>query len=301
MAGRPALQTNTLTFSLNDDGTGYSVSDCLESASGFLDIPSSYNSLPVTSIGSNAFNSCYYIVSVTIPASVTSIAEAAFDSCSSLASIVISDSVTLIGANAFNGCSTLSSVTIGNSVTSIGSYAFIGCSDLTTITIPSNVTSIGEAAFASCPSLNSVTFEGDAPTFGSNVFLNSDSVTIYYDIFKSGWPTSSSGTGTVAGRPAVNNSPISLSLILDGAEYQIYDCDTSASGSLDIPSAYNGIPITKIGYAAFVDCDRLVSITIPNSVTHIEEAAFAQCTMLTSITIPNSVTYIGYEAFYGMH
>ena len=291
VAGRPAVQTNTLTFSLNDDGTVYSVSNCLESASGSLDIPSSYNSLPVTSIGSNAFSSCYYIVSVTIPASVTSIAEAAFDSCSSLASIVISDSVTLIGANAFNGCSTLSSVTIGNSVTSIGSYAFIGCSDLTTITIPSNVTSIGEAAFASCPSLNSVTFEGDAPTFGPNVFLNSDSVTIYYDYTKSGW------SGTVAGRPAVNNNPMEFRLILDGTEYEVYDCDESAIGSLDIPSVFNGLPVTQIGDLAFRGCSVVLSITIPDSVTSIGANAFEECTSLTSITIPDSVIRIGFWAF----
>ena len=57
--------------------------------------------------------------------------------------------------------------------------------------------------------------------------------------------------------------------------------------------------VTSIGYKAFVICDLLTSITIPNSVTTIGERAFYECLGLTSVIIPNSVTSIGERAFYG--
>ena len=54
--------------------------------------------------------------------------------------------------------------------------------------------------------------------------------------------------------------------------------------------------VTTIGKYAFYDCDNLMSVTIPNSVTSIGEHAFG-FTALMSITIPNSVMFIGEFAF----
>ncbi|HBN05649.1 MAG TPA: hypothetical protein DD434_07645, partial [Bacteroidales bacterium] len=68
-----------------------------------------------------------------------------------------------------------------------------------------------------------------------------------------------------------------------------------------IPSSvmFNGvnIDITSIGDFAFNACNRLTSITIPNSMTSIGEEAFYNCDGLTSLIIPNSVTSIGEGAF----
>ena len=59
--------------------------------------------------------------------------------------------------------------------------------------------------------------------------------------------------------------------------------------------------VTKIGYYAFygyqTDCNKLTSVTIPDSVTTIGEYAFYWCDSLTSVTIPDSVTTIGNSAF----
>ncbi len=68
---------------------------------------------------------------------------------------------------------------------------------------------------------------------------------------------------------------------------------TGPGGDVEIPSEINGCIVTGIGNAAFVRCESLTSVTIPDSVTSIGNSAFSGCTSLTSVTIPVSVTSIG--------
>jgi|GEM_PF-1515455 len=73
---------------------------------------------------------------------------------------------------------------------------------------------------------------------------------------------------------------------------------TGAGGAITIPSTLGGYPTVAIGEYAFLECDSLTSVTIPNSVTTIGYEAFEYCTNLTSVTIPNSITSIGTYAFH---
>ena len=57
-------------------------------------------------------------------------------------------------------------------------------------------------------------------------------------------------------------------------------------------------PVTSIGEMAFIWCESLTSVIIPNGVTSFGFGAFEECYFLTSVTIPDSVTSIGDEAFY---
>ncbi|MCQ2311253.1 MAG: leucine-rich repeat protein [Paludibacteraceae bacterium] len=97
----------------------------------------------------------------------------------------------------------------------------------------------------------------------------------------------------------------------DGIAYYIFYGDSTIAvthkisnytGSVVIPASvtHNGktYSVTTIGNDAFYNCNRLTSVTIPNSVTTIGNYAFESCRGLTSITIPNSVTMIGNKAFY---
>lgn len=70
------------------------------------------------------------------------------------------------------------------------------------------------------------------------------------------------------------------------------DCERLTS--LTIPNS-----MTSIGSYAFSNCVGLTSLTFPNSVTSIGSSAFSGCTGLTSLTLPNSVTSIDKYAFSG--
>ena len=217
----------------------------------------------VTSIGSYAFDECFYLTNVTIPESVTTIGECAFVLCSSLTSVTIPDSVTTIGGSAFS-YSGLTSVSIPKSVTSIGNSAFLSCSSLTSVTIPDSVTTIGGSAFYECRSLTSVTIPGSVTSIDGSTFdecTGLTSVTILEGV---------TSIGTYA------------------------FCACSSLTSVSIPDS-----VTTIGDSAFLKCSNLTSVTIPESVTSIGERAFCACSSLTSVSIPDSVTTIGYSTFNG--
>ena len=212
---------------------------------GTVTIPTTINSLPVTSIRNQSFGYCSNLTSVAIPNTVTSIETGAFFCCRNLTNVTIPNSVTSIGQFAFFGCHNLTSVTIPNSVTSIGDTAFAYCSSLTSVTIPNSVTSIVHQ-FDSCSSLTAITVDALHP-----VYRSVDGV------------------------------------LFDKSLNTLIKCPAGKSGTYPIP-----INITKIGYAAFMSCAKLTSITIPASVTFISSSAFLDCVSLTGVYFKGNATLL---------
>lgn len=91
----------------------------------------------VTSIGKDAFASCFSLTSATIPEGVTSIAGWAFLNCTALTGAEIPTTVTGIGESAFSGCSSLAGVTVlATNPPTLGTNVFLSTASNLVIYVP---------------------------------------------------------------------------------------------------------------------------------------------------------------------
>ena len=73
--------------------------------------------------------------------------------------------------------------------------------------------------------------------------------------------------------------------------------DVGTTGKITIPAVVNGYQVTRIGARAFVRCDQIEEIVIPNGITSIGDVAFDSCEKLQAMEIPEGVISIGGSAF----
>ncbi len=223
------LSSSDLTVQVTYRGSKYN--SYANEYTGAVNIPSSITyggkTYRVTEIGSNAFDECSSLTSVTIPDGMTFIRAYAFYNCIGLTEVTIPNSVTNIGLCAFENCYKLTSVNIPDGVTGISIRAFMGCSSLTSITIPNGVTSISDDTFYGCSRLTSITIPDGVTSIGKRAFYKCSSLTSI----------------------TIPNSVRSI-----GYE-AFYKC--SSLTSVTIPKS-----VTSIGYDAFRECSSLTSVTV---------------------------------------
>ncbi|MCL2797878.1 MAG: leucine-rich repeat protein [Firmicutes bacterium] len=90
---------------------------------------------------------------------------------------------------------------------------------------------------------------------------------------------------------------LKFTLILDDAEYEV-SAGGSAAGVAYIPSAYNGLPVTRIAYRGFIGGTGITGVIISDGITDIGDYAFYGCNRMTSVDIGDGATRIGERAFY---
>ena len=258
--------------------------------------------------GNSGFSPFYNIKTlkeITIGNNVTSIGENAFAECSGLTSITIPNSVTSIGDFAFYHSTELTSVTIGSSVTSIGNYAFSGCSGLTSITIPNSVTSIGDYAFNGCSNIIVINAHPTTPpTIGDNTFeytvkqtamLNVSSLSAYTTA--DGWKDFANiREFAIEGYYDFEVDDIYYRIVsLGDKTVEVVAKDenyNSYSGDVVIPEIVffknSNFTVVSIGQAAFLNCNELLSLTIPQHVEEIKADALKGCGALKTLTIADS-------------
>ena len=88
-----------------------------------------------------------------------------------------------------------------------------------------------------------------------------------------------------------------LKLSAEGKGYTVTGTVNKQIKTLTIKSEYNEFAVTAIGPNAFRGCNKLVSVSIPDSVEIIGDNAFSGCMALEEMTVPDSVVEIGAGAF----
>ena len=266
--------------------------------SGNLTIPASVtysgNTYSVVSIGSEAFNYCRGLTSVTIPNSVTSIGSYAFSFCTGLTSVTIPNTVTSIGNYAFYGCTGLTSVTIPNSVTRIEMGTFGSC-NIASVTIPNSVTYIHYSAFGYCRGVTSIVVYNGNTYYDSrdncNAIIETSTNTLILGCQNTIIPNSVTSIGEHAFESRSGLTSVTIPNSVTSIGRSAFQNCTGLT-SITIPNS-----VTSIDFSAFSGCTGLTNVTIPNSVTRIENGTFRSCNSLASVTIPNSVTSIGQSSF----
>ena len=283
----------------------------------------------VTEIGESAFNGCKNLIVVNYnPESVTKMGVLAFAGCESLESLAlpfigsfendtnntnfgyvfsgntgnggIPESLktveivkgSAIAANAFEDCVAIETLTIP-AVKSIGAYAFKGCKSLNTIQyadseetnyLPEKVEYIGKSAFEGC--------------FATKPKVEND-----YDYgYGSGY---GGGYGGSYGQE-VKMYSLTLPFVGDDLAKDDKVEETKIGyvfgGNDKLPRYLTSISVlgdTEIAEEAFVGCQYLEEIGLPETLKKIATNAFKDCVALKEIVVPNSVEYIQSSAFAG--
>lgn len=80
-------------------------------------------------------------------------------------------------------------------------------------------------------------------------------------------------------------------------EYGVKCGSTTELTEIVIPKKHNGKPVTTILKSGFSKCEKLVSITIPNSITKIETGAFLKCKKLENVRFYGTLNEWAYIDF----
>lgn len=225
-------------------------------------------------IGEKMFKDCISLPTVSIP-SCDTIGVSAFEGCVGLETLDLSQA-TKIGEAMFKGCTNLASSTqytlvIPSLVNTIGASAFENCLRLYAVSI--NSTSISANMFKGCATLNKVTINSNVSTIGSYAFANCTSLVeaTLNNAFTSAYMFSG----------CTNMTKVTFSQTFRSiGEYSFAECINVTEIDINSPV------FDSIGSFAFLNCESVINIVVPNSTTSIAEGAFNGCIQLASLTLP---------------
>ena len=250
-------------------------------------------------IGEGAFQYCYTIKQLQIPAGVTVIPDRTFQGCERLESIQIDGDITMIGAEAFDGCIALTSMPLSKSLSLIGADAFRDCTELTEFQLPEGNThyQVQQGALMTADGTRLLTYAASAPqqsfvmpetltqiddgALKNLRYLETLTFSPIFSDYQVGMFENATGLKTV------NFGEGTLTAIPDRF---FKGCTSFVS-----PNAFTGV--LSVGESAFEGCTALQSLSFDDSLSSIGTKAFQNCTALESVHIPDSITYVSTAAF----
>ncbi len=295
------------------------------------------------SIGNSAFSGTDpahpRFTEIQIPDSVETIGTNAFQNCQDLESITLPASLKTIEISAFSSCRNLSEIELPASLTTIQSYVFDGCSSLETVFYDgslerwSQINTSNDFLGYSCPSLvmgdytaQFISVEDDPfrpipkKTVTITKYTGKESTVILPNTINS-WPVTKIGEAAFQDNTTITSVTIPDSVTEIGANAfagctnltsvnYIGDWSklTIQSGNPAVEDAVNAqlfdFAFTPDNTAVIVTHYKgtAADVTIPSRyqgkpVTMIDHAAFHNSSVVTSVTIPDSVTAIPDDAF----
>ncbi len=164
----PATGSEGLSYEQNEDGiTVTGMGSCTDTE---LFIPAYIEGLPVTAIGTYAFESCEALTDIRIPETVTEIKAGAFAFCHGLTEVTLPDGVVTLGSGIFTGCENLQKVTLPRDYTGELDYTFPECESLREVVFPEGITGITNSCFRGCVSLTELQVPEGVTVIGMEAF-----------------------------------------------------------------------------------------------------------------------------------
>lgn len=283
-------------------------------------------SAPLKEIGADAFNSCRYLETVTVPSTVTDIADGAFSGSICLTAInVEAGNSVYASANGvlYNADKTeliaypagkQGAYTTEPTTKKIRKRAFYYAAGITKLTLTPSVEEIDNDAFQSTGNLKELVFQptSNLKKIGTWVFVNSGLEKLelpaslqelgsaaFYGCTKlktvtvdNGSQLQSIGNGSFQGCTNLESFKFLGTTTLQTIETNAFSGDTKLP-TFEIPTT-----VTAIKTGAFNGCSGMSSVTFvaPAQITTIGEGAF-QNTGLLSIDLPETVTTLAQSAF----
>ena len=181
---------------------------------------------------------------------------------------------------------------MGNNVASIGNSSFWGCNSLMEVSLPSNINSVGDSAFRDCSNLTRVTIGDNVTSIGNFAFDYCYKLIEVYNLSSLNITKGDTNNGSVgyfalnvytpaSGQSKLHTSPDGFIFYEDGDICYLMGY-TGIQNVITLPTSCNCKNYSIYKYA-FYNCNKLISITIPDSVTSIGNFAFDGCHKLIEI------------------
>ncbi len=229
----------------------------------------------IKTIGDHAFAWCPNIESLSLGNTVREIKKGAFARIDKLKHLGLPSSVEIIGYEAFCADSSLEYVMLGKGLKEIEGYAFSGCNNLSEVEV--------EDLSSWC----SVNLSGQTsnPMFFSHIF----------SIRGKKQQTLKIPDGVTYIKPYTFNycseiTKLELSETVEGIGRESF----SHSGLEKLENTKN---VEKIDQHAFLECEKLETVSLSKQTKRIFDGAFSGCTSLKSFSVEGKLNYIGMSAF----
>ena len=246
-----------LSFSLNKDGSSYSLTSVNHIENGRLILPAEYKGLPVTGV-SKTLKSAEEVREVVLSKNIKELDLEAFMEIGEIRSIIVEEGnenfcvkqnclIDLKKGQVLKGFAD-SVIPTDPEIRSIADSAFKNCLELTDLYIPDNIEFIGNSAFSGCVRLKTVRFSENLVSVRRDVFRGCSSLVSV-------------------------TLPAGLQSVYDGA---FADC-------LSLKTLRTGEWLLSVGASAFEGCTALTTVYFESKLFAIGENAFKNCPGLQTV------------------